>query len=176
MHDGVWHIYWFHKLEKLWNMETGHYSLRWRVLILLGKNVENLTKIFFFKSPWFCTSFFLKTSLLMFTKCKHREITSNALTSNRMSVCNFHYNKRLVRGLRNFFLPLFCFPANDSPILAAVLLINFFSLHVFETRGSFRDFMAPRGSCFQVRKPAFLITFMLRTFETPKYYCRFEIH
>lgn len=158
-------------------METGHRLFsQVKNVNFIGGKCREFNKDFFFKNLHDFVRHFLKTSLLMFTKCKHREITSNALTSNRTSVCNFHYNKRLVRGLRNFFLPLFCFPANDSPILAAVLLINFFSLHVFETRGSFRDFMAPRGSCFQVRKPAFLITFMLRTFETPKYYCRFEIH
>lgn len=100
-------IYYINKTLKL----VIDYPWRWRVLIfskfqndkLKTKNSEKMAMIVFHHF------FFYETLLLMFTKRTHREITSNALTSNRMSVCNFHYNKRLVRGLRNFF-PSFLLP------------------------------------------------------------------
>lgn len=81
----------------------------WSSIILGGEGCWSFKMIIknkeFQKNGYDCISsfFFYETLLLMFTKRTHREITSNALTSNRMSVCNFHYNKRLVRSLRNFF-------------------------------------------------------------------------
>lgn len=105
----MWHIHLLYKLYLYYNYETLKlvidYPWRWRVLIfskfqndkLKTKNSKKMAMIVFHHF------FFYETLLLMFTKRTHREITSNALTSNRMSVCNFHYNKRLVRSLRNFF-------------------------------------------------------------------------
>lgn len=102
----MWHIHLLYKLYLYYNYETLKlvidYPWRWRVLKfqndkLKTKNSKKMAMIVFHHF------FFYETLLLMFTKRTHREITSNALTSNRMSVCNFHYNKRLVRGLRNFF-------------------------------------------------------------------------
>lgn len=40
------------------------YSLRWSVLILLGKNVENLTKIFFKKIPMILYVIFFKNFII----------------------------------------------------------------------------------------------------------------
>lgn len=156
----MWHIHLLYKLYLYYNYETLKlvidYPWRWRVLIfskfqndkLKTKNSKKMAMIVFHHF------FFYETLLLMFTKRTHREITSNALTSNRMSVCNFHYNKRLVRGLRNFFL-LFCFPANDSPILAAVRLINFFSFTCLWNEGFFSGFNGIEGKLFSSSQACF---------------------
>lgn len=152
----MWHIHLLYKLYLHYNYETLKlvidYPWRWRVLIfskfqndkLKTKNSDKMAMIVFHH-------FFCMKLLLMFT---HRKITSNALTSNRMSVCNFHYNKRLVRGLRNFFL-LFCFPANDSPILAAVRLINFFSFTCLWNEGFFSGFNGIEGKLFSSSQACF---------------------
>lgn len=149
----MWHIHLLYKLYLYYNYETLKlvidYPWRWRVLKfqndkLKTKNSDKMAMIVFHH-------FFCMKLLLMFT---HRKITSNALTSNRMSVCNFHYNKRLVRGLRNFFL-LFCFPANDSPILAAVRLINFFSFTCLWNEGFFSGFNGIEGKLFSSSQACF---------------------
>lgn len=154
----MWHIHLLYKLYLYYNYETLKlvidYPWRWRVLKfqndkLKTKNSKKMAMIVFHHF------FFYETLLLMFTKRTHREITSNALTSNRMSVCNFHYNKRLVRGLRNFFLLLFCFPANDSPILAAVRLINFFSFTCLWNEGFFSGFNGIEGKLFSSSQACF---------------------
>lgn len=157
----MWHIHLLYKLYLYYNYETLKlvidYPWRWRVLIfskfqndkLKTKNSKKKMAMIVFRH-----FFFYETLLLMFTKRTHREITSNALTSNRMSVCNFHYNKRLVRSLRNFFL-LFCFPANDSPILAAVRLINFFSFTCLWNEGFFLGFNGIEGKLFSSSQACF---------------------
>lgn len=156
----MWHIHLLYKLYLYYNYETLKlvidYPWRWRVLIFSKFQNDNLkTKNSPKKWLWlYFVFFFYETLLLMFTKRTHREITSNALTSNRMSVCNFHYNKRLVRGLRNFFL-LFCFPANDSPILAAVRLINFFSFTCLWNEGFFSGFNGIEGKLFSSSQACF---------------------
>lgn len=154
----MWHIHLLYKLYLYYNYETLKlvidYPWRWRVLKFQNDKLKTKNSKKKMAMIVFRLLFFNETLLLMFTKRTHREITSNALTSNRMSVCNFHYNKRLVRGLRNFFL-LFCFPANDSPILAAVRLINFFSFTCLWNEGFFSGFNGIEGKLFSSSQACF---------------------
>lgn len=81
----MWHIHLLYKLYLYYNYETLKlvidYPWRWRVLKfqndkLKTKNSKKIAMIVF--HHFF---FFYETLLLMFTKRTHREITSNALTS-----------------------------------------------------------------------------------------------
>lgn len=154
----MWHIHLLYKLYLYYNYKTLKlvidYPWRWRVLKfqndkLKTKNSKKMAMIVF--HHFF---FFYETLLLMFTKRTHREITSNALTSEEW-VCAIFIIINDSFAVSGIFFLLFCFPANDSPILAAVRLINFFSFTCLWNEGFFSGFNGIEGKLFSSSQACF---------------------
>lgn len=102
----MWHIHLLYKLYLYYNYETLKLVIdhpwRWRVLKfqndkLKTKNSKKMAMIVFHHF------FFLWNSIINVHQTHTPRNHFERSDKRRMSVCNFHYNKRLVRGLRNFF-------------------------------------------------------------------------
>lgn len=153
----MWHIHLLYKLYLYYNYETLKlvidYPWRWRVLKfqndkLKTKNSKKMAMIVFHH-------FFLWNSIInvhqTHTPRNHFERSDKA-TEWVCAIFIIINDSFAVSGI--FFL-LFCFPANDSPILAAVRLINFFSFTCLWNEGFFSGFNGIEGKLFSSSQACF---------------------
>lgn len=153
----MWHIHLLYKLYLYYNYETLKlvidYPWRWRVLKfqndkLKTKNSKKMAMIVFHH-------FFLMKLYYQCSPNAHTEKSLRTLWQATEWVCAIFIIINDSFAVSGIFFLLFCFPANDSPILAAVRLINFFSFTCLWNEGFFSGFNGIEGKLFSSSQACF---------------------